>query len=378
MSPGRLLASSSVLAGAWVFSSCAPSGFADPTQIESVRIIASGTDKPYAPPGASVDLQVLAYDGRPQQPEPMVLYWIPFVCENPADDAYYSCFTQFEGGGGDAGMPEPGEAGDGGTPGGAGGLGAFGGLKPGVPIEGLPTGPSYRFTMPADAVTSHPVVAGAPISYGLAILFNVACAGKLELLPISPGNQNPQAVPIGCFDSSGNQLGPDDWVLGYTRVYAYDTLTNNNPIIDHVDVAGKTLAVTPQADAPWIYTTATCPDCLTVSHCASSNDNNCQLAIGPVVPSSSWEVNPEQTQVNGQPLHEEIWADFYTTTGQVQYSARLLYDPTAGLVGPPSDTDNNYQPPGAPTPPGQPNYIWIVVHDDRNGASWVTIPVQID
>jgi hypothetical protein len=366
--PGTML----VLAGAWIASSCAPSGFADPTQIQTVRIIASGADLPYAPPGGNVNLQVLAYDGRPEQPEPMTIYWIPLVCENPADDAYYACFQKFAGGaggGGDAG-PEEGD-------GGASGLAALG-IKPGVPIAGLPTGPAYSFQMPADAVTSHAPVPGATVPYGMAILFNIACAGQLELVPIDPSNANPQAVPLGCFDKNNNQLGPDDWVFGYTRIYAYDTLTNANPVIDYVDVGGKKLAVTPQADAPWIYTTSPCPNCLTVSHCASSNQNDCQLPIGPVVPSSSWEVNPEQTDVNGHPLHEEIWADSYTTTGQVQYSARLLYDPTTGLVGDPSDTDNNYQPPGAAAPPGASNYLWIVVHDDRGGAAWVTVPLQID
>ena len=85
--------------------SCAPSGFADPTIISTVRILASSADQPYAAPGADVNLQVLAYDGRSSQPEPMTIYWLPFVCENPADDAYYACFQQIENGGssGDAG-----------------------------------------------------------------------------------------------------------------------------------------------------------------------------------------------------------------------------------------------------------------------------------
>ena len=29
-------------------------------------------------------------------------------------------------------------------------------------------------------------------------------------------------------------------------------------------------------------------------------------------------MNPEQTDVNGNPLHEEIWVDFYATFGSVQ------------------------------------------------------------
>jgi hypothetical protein len=349
--------------------SCAPSGFADPTIINTVRILASSADQPYAPPGADVNLQVLAYDGRPSQPEPMTIYWLPFVCENPADDAYYNCFEQIEsGGGGDAGAGggkgASGDAGEGGSFLGAGGM------------LNLPTGPSYTFHMPADAVTSHAPQPGTPIPYGVAILFNIACAGHLQLVPIDPSNINPQTVPIGCFDASGNQLGPDDWVFGFTRVYAYDTLTNQNPVISYVDVGGTKLQVTPQAGTPQIYTTPACNSsngCLSMPVCTSSDGKNCQVAIGPVVPSSSWEVDPEETDVNGKPLHEEIWVDFYTTFGELGDEARLLYDSTTGSIGGPSTTDTLFQ---APSTAGT-GTIWMVVHDDRGGASWVTIPVLI-
>jgi hypothetical protein len=353
------------VAGSLVSASCAPSGFADPTVVQTVRILASSADLPYAKPGDSVTLQVLAYDGRPSKPEPMTIYWLPFVCENPADDAYYACFTQFLPGGAkaDAGASVVADA------------GSFLGEN-GV-LQNLPTGPSYSFHMPSDAVTSHPPVMGAPVPYGLAILFNVACAGHLELVPIDPNNDNPQTVPLGCFDANHNQLGPDDWVLGYTRVYAYDTLSNQNPVISYVDVGGSKLAVTPQADAPQIYTTPACDSatgCLSVPHCTSSDGKDCQVPVGPVVPASSWEVNPEENDVNGHPLHEEIWVDFYTTQGSVQDEARLLYDSTTGSAGGPANTDTIFQ---APSQPGT-GTLWMVVHDNRGGAAWVTIPMVVE
>ncbi len=344
--------------------SCAPSGFADPTQITTVRILASSADQPYAAPGADVNLQVLAYDGRTSKPEPMQIYWLPLVCENPTDDAYYACFAQIESGGkGDAGAA----SGDAGS-----GMGSF--LGAGGALN-LPTGPSYTFRMPSDAVTSHAPSKGTSAPYGLAIVFNIACAGHLELVPIDPSNQNPQTVPIGCFDSSGNQLGADDWVFGFTRVYAYDTLTDHNPVVSYVDIGGKHLAVTPQPGAPQIYTTPACDSptgCLTMPHC-TGDGSTCQVPFGPVVPMSSWEVNPEQKDVNGNPLHEEIWVDFYATFGNLGDEARLLWDSTTGLVGPPSATDSLFQ---APSTPGT-GTIWMVVHDDRGGASWVTMPVLV-
>ncbi len=321
------------LLGATIFlGSCAPSGFTSPSLVNSVRILASSADKPYAKPGDTVTLTVLAYDGRASQPEPMTIYWLPVLCKNPPNDAYYACFPQF------------------------GGALAGGGS--------LPTGAQYRFTMPEDAVTSHKTSAGAPVPYGLVILFNVACAGHLRLLPIDPGNINPQTLPIGCFNAQGQELGPDDYVFGITRVYAFDTLTNANPVIDHVDVNGQTLAVA--ADPVGQLTTQP----FSTSACAG----RCQpIAIGPVVPASSQEVNPQQKDANGNPVKEEIWADFYSTFGSFGDDARLLYDSSLGSVGGPSTTDVKFTPPST----SGSGLLWAIVRDDRGGASWVTVPVRV-
>jgi hypothetical protein len=338
---------------------CAPSGLQATSSITSVRVLASNADQPFAKPGATVNLTVLAYDGRATKPEPMQIYWLPFVCENPELDAYYACFAQiakgaFAGGGGR----------------GAGAGGGQGGLGPGMDLTPIlqathSIGPKHSFTMPADAVTSHMVTPGT-IPYGLAILFNIACAGHLELLPIDPNNINPQALPIGCFDSQHNQLGPDDYVFGYTRVYAYDTLTNANPVIDHVDVnnnPNQPLAVIPASDGQLTTLSPAIPPC----------SGNCQqVEIGPVVPASSQEADPQQKDVNGNPTKEVLWVDYFTTIGSVD-DARLVYDSTSGLVGDPSVTDGKFTPPNAAAM----GTFWAVVHDNRGGSSWVTIPLNV-
>ncbi len=358
--------------------SCAPSGFADPTVIQTVRILAATADKPYAKPGEEVTLSVLAYDGRPTKTEPMTIYWIPLVCENPTDDAYYACFQQF------AQLARQAQAGDGGADAASGALDAgaaadagTGGLTgASAALQNLPTGPSYTFRMPSDAVTSHATTSGTSVPYGLAIVFDVACAGHLQLVDVDPNSQNPQQVPIGCFDAQGHQVGADDWVLGFTRVYAYDSLENQNPVVSYVDIGGTHLGVTSQAGLPQSYVTPACDSpsgCLSMPHCTSSDHSQCQITLGPVVPSSSWEVNPEENDINGNPLHEEIWVDFYTTLGTLGDEARLLYDSTTGSAGAPSRTDTTFQ---APDKPGT-GTIWMVVHDNRGGAAFVTLPVVI-
>jgi hypothetical protein len=355
---------------AWTLSSCAPSGFQDSTSINSVRILATSADTPYAAPGATVNLSVLAVDPRPNPtnsangvdvPDPRIpVYWLPFVCKDPPGDAYYACFQQFLGkGGGDAG------AGAGAGAGADAGAGGIPKLVPGVELP-LPNSKTFQFKMPDDAVTAHTPVPGTD-AYGIAILFNIACAGHIELLPLDPNNINPQQVPFGCFDNNHNQLGPNDYVFGYTRVYAYapgSGVTNTNPVIQGIDVEGQPLGFSQDADGN--YTSKR----LTSSRCTADRRDNCpHVHIGPIVPASS----QESYTLQGQPQKEEIWADYFTSFGQVDDGARLLYDSTTGSIGDPSVTDNQWLPPNDPGT----GFIWIVVHDNRDGAVWITIPVTV-
>jgi hypothetical protein len=107
---------------------------------------------------------------------------------------------------------------------------------------------------------------------------------------------------------------------------------------------------------------------VTIPACAPNHANCPHIKIGPHVTPASWE-----PVANG--LHEEIWADYYSTFGSFTHDSTLLYDPTAGLIGPPSKTDTEFDPPAAPASPD--GFVWIVVHDNRGGAAWVTVPVHV-
>ena len=340
----RVFAATALAAGAWASASCAPGGFRDETNIAGVRVMASQASPPYAHPGDPVSLDVLAADGRISKPEPMQVYWLPFVCENPVGDAYYACFQP------GARLLPAGSAGSAGP-----------GLLRMPPGTALPLDPGtkFAFSMPADAVKTHAQVPGTPVPYGIVYLFNIACAGHIELLPLDPHDDNPVQIPFGCFDQAHHLLGPDDYVFGFTRVYALDTVTNANPVIDHIDVEGKTV------DLAQGFTTPPCT--------ASKSANCAKVHIGPVVPKDSWELNPEINDAHGQPLHEQIWADFYSTFGQFDNSARLLYDPATGSLGGPDKTDGAFVPP----PVAGDGTIWIVVHDNRGGAAWAAVPVHV-
>ncbi len=377
-----------------------------------VRILASSTTEPYAAPGDQVTVSVLTYDGRTDDqcnanPEPMHLYWLTTLCVNPPQDAYYACFPQvvsefapFES---DAGAPgavlpaeDDGSAPDTGTVEAGPDAGTVeagpdaGTVEAGPPAQtdggaadagcaalspgGLsPIVSSVNVSVPTGIIV--PRTGTAP--YGILFKFNIACAGHLQVLPPDP---NPQALPIGCFDSNGTQLGPESYVLGFTRIYVYNPggpgTVNHNPMITGIDspqplepdgapppFPPETIAVD-GGDGPPNLTAATpffAPLCLPDS---GSCDNP---KIGAVVPPSSWE-----RAANG--VGEQIWAEYFTTLGGFSSSSRLLYDPTAGAI---VDPDTKYQPPAPPPSNVTSGLIWVVVHDNRGGAQWVTVPLKL-
>jgi len=50
------------------------------------------------------------------------------------------------------------------------------------------------------------------------------------------------------------------------------------------------------------------------------------------------------------------------------------HDSAGGSIGGPSVTDDPFQP---PSDPGD-GLAWIVVHDNRGGASWITVPIHVE
>ena len=57
---------------------CGLQDFEPANSVSGVRIMASRADKPYAVPGDTVNIEVLAYDGRKDKSRAMRISWIPF------------------------------------------------------------------------------------------------------------------------------------------------------------------------------------------------------------------------------------------------------------------------------------------------------------
>jgi hypothetical protein len=373
---------------------CSPADFAPEQQIASVRILATRADRDavYAHPGETVTLESLVVDGRPNPTPPVKLYWVPLVCENPTNDEYYACFAATPDGGGvtagvgagivpgviDASVSEDAggddDAGAGANADANAGANADAGADanadadanahdagdddagPGAPP---PSSPTLTFTVPMDTISKHPVLPGTP-PYGLMIAFNVACAGHLKITSIDP-SAGPQQVPIACVDDAGNTLGPDDYVIGFTRVYVYETTSNKNPEIDGIVINGVETKTGVVGTALPNVLDVDVPPC--TKSCGS-------LPITVDVPPSSWEVDPNNKDSDGNPEHESIWVDYYAIGGNLESEARLLYDARAGQITGTGSTVN-YDPPLIGT-----TTLWAVVHDNRDGATWLQVNVH--
>jgi hypothetical protein len=323
-----LLGSAAFATGALALLACGGEDFDPASKVTSVRMFGVRADKPYANPGETVTLEALFADGRADKPRPLRMFWIPFVCMNPREDLYYLCFAPSQA---DAGVRDAGAA--------------VSQIPAGVDLSALlPQGPTFQFQMPRDAIIER--LGSEP--YGLAIVFNIACAGQVRLGQRT-GN-NPQQVPIQCTDEQGNPLGPNDYVIGINRVYSYRNQTNTNPTIDKVTLNGGD--IDPAKG-------------IVVARCTETKKEDCpSVKIDVKVPPTSWEPNP------GSGQGEQIWVTYYSDIGELENDARLLYDTRTGRV---SESDVEYR---AAQTLGD-GTLWAVVHDNRAGAAFVTVPIHV-
>ena len=334
---------------------CGGEGFDPASKVDSVRLFVVRADRPYAKPGETVTLEALLTDARKDKPRPAKLYWIPILCLNPKDDLYYLCFAPPGDAGNQAGAtriiplgPLAAATADGGA--GAGGN-PFASIPTGVDLAPfLPQGPTFSFRMPEDAV--QPRQGTDP--YGLAVVFNVLCAGRIEFAPRDPEG-GPQQVPVLCTDENGVKLPPSDYVIGISRVYAWSERVNTNPLIEKITFEGND--VDPAKG-------------VTFERCTTAKERDCkENKLDVRVPDSSWEANPADVTREGE-LREQIWVDYYSDIGKFDDEARLLFDTRVGRV---SESEVKFR---APRDVAD-GTLWAVVHDNRGGAAWIVVPLHV-
>lgn len=348
--------------------------------MRGLRVFGVQKDRPYAAPGETVRLSLLWHYApadeplrKPASPPPQIA-WLA-LCENPAADAFELCFAQFAG----AGQTSDEQA--------AQGPGA--GAPPFALDEerlatrvSLPTDPAqandrFELTLPEDLISSRPQpVESNPLPYGVSFVFFLVCNGRLGLA------EGGEQFPLACYARDGRtglepgaeRLGAEQFVFGYTAVYAYEELRNANPRMTGVRLGEQTLragegGLTEQD----LCLGSACLDqpAARVGPCAPRLTRDCSEGCGaldltPLIDSSNAEQDAVGTALSGKPLSEQMWVNYYAAGGSVAEEVRLLNDAEAGWSDEPGTSYT------APREPGV-SFVWAVAHDNRGGSEWLRL-----
>jgi hypothetical protein len=343
---------------------CAPT-FDPFSEVKTLRVFGARASEPYAKPGEKVSIDLLYSDASPKaiRPDgsrrPVNVLWLG-GCNNPDGDQYFACFPQFA-------QTFASLAGSDGQP-------DFTKLPPGS----VGFGDSFTVTLPDDIISSRPPPSGSTVPYGLAYAFFFACAGDLV-----PDGKGANGLPISCLDPETKQpLGADDFVFGYMSVYAYDELTNKNPVID-----GRTFQDQPLDEALCTDETV-CAEgfrcgfaaprtCIpVVPHCTAEKLADCPTyKFGPVLDQAkNAEVDPNAKNPDGSALQEVIWVYYYASDGTITKDTRLINDAQAGWQDA-TKFGTEWKAPGEASGPTR---VWGVFHDNRGGANWTWWDLYVD
>jgi len=386
---------------AWLplaLTTCGGASFDEQYRIKGLRVLAVQKSAPYPKEDEDVTVSLLFWDGKSTEDNPrnVRVYFARETCENPKGDLYLNCLaslaTGFVEGTPDGGNPD--DLPEGGAPDAEVLDGAV--LNGGAPT-GEPRAPGFvpiastshaRFRniapsdfIPATSDEASPAAvdvdhvrgrrfhinkiirsrAPGVESYGLAYVLFAVCPGHLGLVP----NAAPNTLPLGCFDDADNhQFGAEDFIIGYTSMYVYADRVNTNPVINDFLFEGASFAGSTTDDALVPH----------VPSCSASDRTTCpkyplKAAVDPA--SAELDTDPTAKTPDGQQLHEQMWVSFYTTTGDLKSSPRLVNDATRGW-NEQSGTEFT-----APPEPG-PVRLFAVVHDNRGGMAWVEGKIIVD
>jgi len=337
--------------------------FTSPSELQSLRVLGVQVNTPYAKPGSKVSFDLLYWDGSkraylpdgsPNPDHKVQILWLG-GCHDPDGDLYYGCYPQL-----------------------AARLSKFdpnAKTPPPELLEIVGLGPRFTETIPEDIITRKPANSGDTVPYGLSFVFFAVCGGKIGPAP----SGSTSALPLGCYDPITNEpLGADDFVIGYTPVYSYDTLTNNNPVVTGGTFDGKpgmVKACKADTDCDPKERCGKLELCIpVVPHCTAKAVKDCQTyAIKPTLDQArTVELDSAAPPIDGKTPEEFIWVAFYTSDGSLEKGLSLVNDAQKGWN---ADYEGKWSAPNARAGESR---IWTVIHDNRGGTSWWWQDVFVD
>ncbi len=319
------------------------------SKIQTLRIVGVKKSAPYARPGEKVQLSLLWEDGR-AVPAAQVETFIAFWCLNPPSNLYSACLT----------TPPP----------------------PDFEPQFVFNSNRFEIDIPVDSLQPSIADPRMPDS-GIAYVFYGVCAGTLSGALIEakvPGDAmgvSGNALMPRCLDATGAEVSPDDFVVGYSSVFVYDDLRNQNPIVKGFKVAGKEVRVDcideeceKEFDLPQLDKCEKDVACIEACPDDGSPELCPDIKIEALINPASAEKDDLAKVAYGTDLEEAIWVSYFIDRGKVSPSVKLVNDSALGWQA--DFTTELF----APKEKG-PLRIWAAVRDNRGGLSWVRLPAFV-
>jgi len=228
--------------------------------------------------------------------------------------------------------------------------------------------PNFEFLAPSDILQRSVDVGGFAVNYGVSFVYFVACAGKLY-----PINGVSDRLPVECRDPiTGTVLDQRRTVVGYTTIYSYDAIANENPTVDDIRFDGETLtnsSCNVDADCGVGFGCTSTGACApSTQHCDRSTPQSCVgHCIDFQMPAQSFALHTRDGTAIINPL-KSVWAETYANVGRLPDDARFGIAPPKDAETPIRSICAPWQAPQLATEEAR---VWIVVRDDRGGLSWI-------
>lgn len=283
------------------------------SRVNTFRVLAQEMDAPFAKPGETVNINSLSYDPRGRP-----VTWAWGACVNPAASTVQGCLDK---------------------------IAADSAATGSSPV--LAQGPglsSFSYSVPADTLDSLPE--GARQSALVGVL-SIACPGDLSF------EQQSHELPFACKEAgTGRVMELDEYVVGLKRIQVRSTDRNQNPQIEQVLFDGEEW---PEDEIKQIV------PCNTDGNDYKACDSTSQHKIGARPTAASVESGRTEFGVD---FSEQVIIEYYATEGVFEYEIKIASDPVTGWAARKAAS-------------GKDLTLWMVVHDDRGGATWVERRVHV-
>jgi len=283
------------------------------SRVNTFRVMGQEMDVPFAKPGETVKVSSLSYD-----PQGRAVTWAWGACVNPASSTVQGCLDK---------IAEDSAA-----------TGSSQVLAQGPDLS------SFSYTIPTDTLSSLPDAARESALVGI---LSIACPGDLSF------EQQSHELPFACKEAgTGRVLALDEYVVGLKRIQVRSTDRNQNPQIEQVLFDGQDW---PEDEVKEVTPCDTTGNDYKVCDAKTQH----QIAARPTAAS----VESGRTEF-GVDFTEQVIIEYYATEGVFEYEVKIASDPQTGWAARKAAS-------------GKDLTLWMVVHDDRGGATWTARHVHV-